>query len=175
MNARKQLVCRRTRVLDDPPVEHHPDLLGEVVVQPVAICAQDRSWRDVGLREGQGIELPPRAIDDRDTNASQSSNVIGVVFDRDHDFGFVVVARRVHSRRSATDEGAVHLDDPAWPPEHLAIWAHHGSAQLVHPGPRRLVGGKAEDPLEAQSGNTVLLAQTNHMAANQVRSGRCER
>ena len=50
----------------------------------------------------------------------------------------------------------IHLDSPSQP---VAVWAHHGTSQLMQPRPGRFVTPQLQHPLEAQGARTVLLAR----------------
>ena len=53
----------------------------------------------------------------------------------------------------------------------IAARAYHRAAQLVQPGPRRLIAPQAQDALESQRAGAGLWLVTHHIARNHVVSG----
>src|SRR5271157_52540 len=118
---------------------------------PTPAVGVDRSARHRGgLNEGQQA-CARHVLDAAKTNPADA---IAILFGGDRDNGLGLGLSAALASFHTADIGLVHLYRAA---ERVPSGADHRPAQLVQPGPGRLVAAEAENTLQPQSADAVLL------------------
>jgi len=124
--------------------------VGQSCEHPRPVGAHDRAGLDRGGSEVDQVKASGAV---RDPEADPAQAVSLPPFHRDHHRGLAAGGTEP-ARADPADEGLVELDHTVEP---VPARADHGPTDLVQPRRRGLVRAEAEDPLQALSGDPVLL------------------